>query len=83
MSSVRCWPAARSRSVSAGPDSIGPDAPVEMGGAAPGLVLELRFPPGLAPDTAKQRSTVIARRMSRSPALQEVFDGVLAVRVAE
>jgi len=66
-----------------GPDSIGPDAPVEPEGDAPGLVLELRFPPGLAPDTAKRRSAVIARRMSRSAALQEVFDGVLAVRVAE
>lgn len=66
-----------------GPDSIGPDAPVEMEGDAPGLVLELRFPPGLAPDTAEQRSTVIARRMAQSAALQEVFDGVLAVRVAQ
>ena len=66
-----------------GPGSIGTETSGEVGGETPGLVLELRFPPGLAPDTAQQRSAVIARRMARSPALQEVFDGVLAVRVAE
>lgn len=66
-----------------GPDSIRPVAPVEVGGAEPGLVLEVRFPPSIPPETAKHRSTVIARRMARSSALQEVFDGVLAVRVAE
>jgi hypothetical protein len=66
-----------------GPDSGRPGAPADVGGDEPGLVLEVRFPPGIPPGAAEHRSTVIAQRMARSSALHEVFDGVLAVQVAE
>ena len=51
------------------------------GRAVPGLVLEVRFPPGVPEDVAQQRAGVIATRMSQSASLREVFDGVLAVVV--
>ena len=51
------------------------------GEPAPGLVLQVRFPPDLADPLVRDRAGVIARRMSRSAALREVFDGVLAVHV--
>ena len=61
-----------------GPGAGSSDPP---GAPAPGLVLQVRFPPDLAAPLVQERAGVIARRMSRSAALREVFDGVLAVHV--
>lgn len=47
----------------------------------PGLVLQIRFAEELSAQTIDQRVAAIAERVSRSAALREVFDGVLAVEV--
>lgn len=68
----------------AGPAVVGPGAlpeGVHVGAQAPGLVLEVRFPGQMPAGQAEQRAEVIASRMSQSAALQEVFDGVLAVTI--
>lgn len=52
-------------------------------GSAPGLAIEVRFHADLAADLVQERVAVIAHRVSRSAALREVFDGVLAVRAIE
>jgi hypothetical protein len=51
--------------------------------APPGLVLEVRFADQLPAGEAERRAQVIARRMAQSAALREVFDGVLAITIAE
>ncbi len=69
----------------AGPGAVEPGTSPgtdQAGDRAPGLVLEVRFPGDLPADQAERRAAVIATRMSQSAALREVFDGVLAVRVA-
>ncbi len=70
----------------AGSDAAGPGEHVDTVPAeapmAPGVVLEVRFPEQLPAGVAERRAAVIATRMSQSPVLREVFDGVLAVTVA-
>jgi hypothetical protein len=58
-----------------------PPLPAEPGadrGAS--LMVELRFPAGLSAQQRQERSAVVARRLGASALLNEVFDGVLAVR---
>ncbi len=50
-------------------------------GNGAGLVVGVTFAEGLSGHTVAQRASVLARRLSRSDALREVFDGVLAVRI--
>ncbi|MGB7981845.1 MAG: SseB family protein [Candidatus Nanopelagicales bacterium] len=51
------------------------------GAGRPGLTLQVRFAEKLTSGVIDQRAAVIAERVTRSAALREVFDGVLAVEV--
>ncbi len=46
------------------------------------LLVELRFTDELPGGVAARRAEVVAQRLSDSPALRAVFDGILAVRLA-
>ena len=69
----------------ADPGAVGQGAVLDgdqVSDAAPRLVLVVRFPGQLPAGQAEQRAEVIASRMSKSTALREVLDGVLAVTIA-
>ena len=71
----------------AGPGAVGPseaeEGPAQRADRSADLVLEVRFTEDLPAGQAEHRAEVLARRMSQSAALREVFDGVLAVTVVE
>jgi hypothetical protein len=70
-------------SVSGAHDSPGAmgDSPGPTG--VPGMTIEVRFQRDLSAPTVNERVAVLARLLSQSPALREVFDGILAVRAAD
>jgi SseB protein N-terminal domain len=48
---------------------------------APGLLVEVRFAPGLPATLAVERAAIIAERLAGSDVLRAAYDGVLGVRV--
>lgn len=52
----------------------------EPGEAPDGLAVEVAFPVGTSPELARERASVVARRLAASISLRQVFDRTLVVR---